>query len=304
MSSAGIRPVCPACRGELAKAPDALRCLDCAEIYAYENGFPNLVLGGRFGDAPDPERSAYEERSNEHTARHYWLPLFQRLFADCTAPPRVLSVGCGTGAAVDLLSAEGFDAAGVDCGGRSDVWPRRRFPHRLYLANGKHLPFQDATFDAVYCGCVFPHVGPDGDAHTVLPGYRDERLALASEMTRVLKPEGHILVSSPNRLCPVDLFHGRTKHNPFPRLNPPGSPFLLSPADYRALFREAGCDRFRLLPVAGYWGFVNRKTHWRGRLLAFPIECLFRAVSWEPLRFLRGAPCSPWLVMMIGKKAS
>jgi SAM-dependent methyltransferase len=298
-----VRLVCPACRAELNTISQCLVCAQCGGEYRHENGFPNLIIGARFGDQPNPDRSAYEELSNEHTTRQYLLPAFRALFPDRSRPRRLLSVGCGTGVDVDVLSEAGFDITGVDCGSRCEVWPRRRFPERLLLANGMNLPFEDAAFDLAYCGCVFPHVGTLGDSHRMGPGYREERLELAMEMTRVVQPGGYVLVSSPNRLFPVDLFHGRTNAHPLPRLNPPGSPFLLSAADYRGLFRQAGCNLFRLLPVEGYWGFVNRKSCWTGRILVFPVECLFWLVSREPLRFLRGLPISPWLVLLMRKEA-
>ena len=284
--------------------PAAINCARCGAEFGYEGGFPNLIVGGRFDDAPNPERSAYEERCNEYTTRNYLLPVFRKLYPDRSRPHRLLSLGCGTGVDVDLLNEDGFETAGIDCGNRCDVWPHRHFKERLCLANGKNLPYEDATFDVAYCGCVFPHVGTEGDSHRVMPGYREERLAIAREMTRVLKPDGHILVSSPNRWCPVDIFHGRSPEHPFPRLNPPGSPFLLSPADYRDLFGRAGCNFFRLLPVTGYWGFINLKARLTGRLLALPVESVFRLVSMEPFRFLRGLPVSPWLVMLMKKEAA
>ena len=301
MTSAPFRLVCPVCRTNLSVAETKLACSRCAAEYAYFNGFPDLTLGARFADARDADRNDYEERSNDHTARLYLLPTFRRLFPDRASSSRLLSVGCGTGIDVDILTAEGFDVAGVDCGNRTAVWPRRRSPDRLFLADGLHLPFEDAAFDLAYCGCVFPHIGTVGDTDRPAPDCRVSRLALAREMTRVVKPGGYILVSSPNRWCPVDLFHGRTKEQPFPRLNPPGSRFLLSPRDYRRLFAEAGCQQFRLLPVTGYWGFVNRRSTWKGRALVLPVEILFRIAALEPLRFLRAAALSPWLVMLIRK---
>jgi SAM-dependent methyltransferase len=293
------RLVCPACRGELTASPEALSCAACGAAYPYANGFPDLTVGGRFEDEPDSARAAYEERANEHTARAYLAPLFHRLFPSPGA--RVLSVGCGTGIDVDVLAAGQIDAAGVDCGARTAAWPARRCPERLIHANGMNLPFESAWFDAAYCGCVFPHVGVVGDSNRPAPGCHEARLKLAREMARVVKPGGYILVSSPNRWCPVDIFHGRTPERPLPRLNPPASRFLLSPADYRALFAAAGCDWFELQPVTAYWGFVNRAETWKGRALIWPVQQVFRMAAWAPLRVLRAAPFSPWLVMLMRK---
>jgi SAM-dependent methyltransferase len=281
--------------------PDKVVCAGCSRTFEYDRGFADLIVGGRFEDEPNAERSAYEERCNAYTTQHYLLPTFTRLFPQGGKRKRLLSLGCGTGIDVDMLNAADFEVAGIDCGNRCDVWPQREFRSQLHLANGKHLPFEDGTFDAAYCGCVFPHVGTAGESHSVVPGYRKERLAIAREMCRVLKPDGYILVSSPNRLCPVDIFHGRSKEHPFPRLNLPNDPFLLSAGDYRKLFGEAGCKLFRLLPVHGYWGFINMKTHWKGRILCAPVETIFRVVSNDALRFLRPMPVSPWLVMLMRK---
>ena len=300
--------VCPVCKGTLDFRQSEIFCGGCSAKYSYEHGFPDLIVGGRFDDEDDAARTSYEEMCNEYTARNYLIPTFQRLFHGVASKgqrkPRLLSLGCGTGVDVDLLNAAGFEVVGIDCGNRSKVWPHRIESERLFLANGKHLPFEDGSFDVVYCGCVFPHVGVDGDSTRVLPNYFEERLVIAREMTRVLDPDGYILTSSPNRWFPIDIFHGRTPENPYPQFNPPWRPFLLAPRDYEALFRSAGCNLFRLLPVTGYWGFIRMKKRWKGRLLALPVEAVFSTVSAGPLKFLRGSPISPWLVMLMKKNAA
>jgi SAM-dependent methyltransferase len=281
---------------------DRIACRGCDQTYEYCGGFPDLVVGGRFEDEADDARTRYEEESNDYLTRNYLIPTFQRVLEAAPAA-RILSLGCGSGVDVDLMAGAGFDIVGIDCGNRTEVWPHRRERERLCLANGKHLPFESATFDAVYCGCVFPHVGVDGDSDRVRPDYWSQRSAIASEITRVLKPNGHVMVSSPNRLCPVDLFHGRNPSQPFPRVNPPWNPFLLSAGDYRRLFHEAGCGRATLLPITKYWGFIRMKQRLAGRVMAFPVEALFRMLSTSPLRGLRGSPVNPWLVMMAQKNA-
>jgi SAM-dependent methyltransferase len=295
-----VRLVCPVCRGALRFDAAGIACSRCAEEFVYRNGFPDLIVGGRFDDDDDVERSTYEEQSNAWLAREYLVPHLRRLLAG-TAHARVLSLGCGTGTDIDLLTRAGIDVVGIDCGNRTAVWPRREQKHRFYLANGKHLPFDAHSFDAVYCGCVFPHVGVEGDSTRVRPDYWEERLAIAREITRVLRPGGHVMVSSPNRLFPLDLFHGRSPDQPYPRVNPPWSRFLLSASDYGTLFAQAGCACTSLLPVDRYWGFIRAKRTLKGRVLAFPIETLFRIVSFDTLKSLRGSPLNPWLVLVSRK---
>jgi SAM-dependent methyltransferase len=297
----GLRLVCPNCRGPLEPEDSSLRCAGCRRAFDVRDGFPDLVLGRRFEDEVDEGRDAYEEQCNLDTTVNYWLPLFGRLTPPASARARVLSVGCGTGVDVDLLNDRGYEAVGIDCGNRSGTWPRRRHRDRLFMANGQRLPFEDASFDVAFCGCVFPHVGVEGDSFRTTPRYREDRAELAREMARVVRPGGKIVVSNPNRFFPFDIFHGRAAGGYKVRPYWPTDPFLLSVADYRRLFRPAGCSRARALPVEGYWGFIRSKNHWKGWALGLPVQFLFWLVSREPVRFLRGSPLSPWLVVLIEK---
>jgi len=293
--------VCPACRGELIPLSGGIFCSGCGHIYPFNQEFPDLIVGGRFDDAEPEEQMLYEEQCNIDTTRNYWLPRFHALFAGGKSRPKLLSLGCGTGTDVDLITDAGFTCVGIDNGNRSRSWLRRQHRDHLVLANGKHLPFPDESFDGAFCGCVFPHVGVIGDSARVAADYFQQRLDFATEMSRVLKPGGKILVSSPNRLFPADIFHGRKAGSYKPRPNSPSDPFLLSVADYRRLFQAAGCTSARPQPVAGYWGFIRSKHSLKGRLLGAPFRTLFRAVSVPGLEFLAGSPLSPWIVVLVEK---
>lgn len=293
-----IRIVCPICKADLAFGSDRIVCGQCRNSFPFTDGFPDLIVGGRFEDEDNPERTSYENLTLKYLTEHYLQPTLRRLLAG-KPHARVLSLGCGVGIDIDILRRDGYEIVGIDCGNRSKDWHNRECVDRFYLANGKHLPFEDGTFDLVYCGCVFPHIGVEGDSNKVRPDYLKQRSQVAQEMTRVLKPGGSIIASSPNRLFPVDLFHGRDASNPYPRWNSPTSPFLLSAGDYRQLFGGAGCRSFEALPVSGYWGFLRMKQRWKGRLLAAPIETIFKTVSTNAFGFLRTSPVNPWLVMLM-----
>ena len=287
---------CPACRGPLGSRAAGLACSDCGREFGWHDGFLDLIVGARFDDASDEALLNYEEQSNRDLTLNYWLPLFRRL-RDGSEPWRLLSVGCGTGIDVDLLNEAGFQCIGIDCGNRASVWPRRQAQDRLLMANGMHLPFPDGSFDAVFCGCVFPHVGVLGDTAKVAHDCQAQRAQLAREMGRVLRPGGRIVAASPNRWFPFDIFHGRAPGSYKARFNPPSDRFLLSRADYDRLFRAAGCGRATALPVEGYWGFIRSRHSLRGFVLGLPVRFVLWLVSQRPFAFLRPSPISPWLVV-------
>jgi len=295
--------VCPAgCRQPpLSATLSGYACVGCSKTYPVTGGYPDLIIGERFDDASDETLLRYEERSNEDLTRGYWQPLFRRLFANHKGEPRVLSVGCGTGVDVDLLRKDGYDSVGIDCGNRTSVWPRREHDDRLVLANGKHLPFDDNSFDAAFCGCVFPHVGVVGDSNITAPDVDEQRLELACEMVRVLRPGGYVIVSSPNRKFLFDIFHGRTPGSYRPRFNAPSSRFLLSVQDYEDLFRRAGTGAATALPVENYWGFIRSRHSIKGMVFGMPVRFIFWLVSRPAFGGLRSSPVNPWLVVMLQK---
>lgn len=299
-SSLGV--VCPACHGRLVYEPEKMSCAGCGMEFSYCNGFPDLIIGGRFDDPTDEAQLLYEEQSNTDTTKEYLIPTLRKWWPEARKTrPRLLSLGCGTGIDIDLLCEEGYDCVGIDCGNRTSTWPRRKHHERLLLANGKHLPFESASFDCIFCGCVFPHVGVVGDSFTVAEHYREDRLGLAREMTRVLRPKGKILVSSPNRFFPFDIFHGRPNGGYKPRPYKPSDPFLLSVNDYRRLFQEAGCRTATAQPVKGYWGFIRSKNSLKGYVMALPVRAMFWLASVGNSTLLRSSPLNPWIVVLIEK---
>lgn len=99
-----------------------------------------------------------------------------------TRPARVLDVGCGLGEAAERLAKEvGADVRAIDVSARMVELTRARGID-AQVADVEEVPFEDASFDAVFAGWVLYHV-PNVDQ------------AIA-ECARVLKPGGRLVASS------------------------------------------------------------------------------------------------------------
>ena len=96
--------------------------------------------------------------------------------------PRILDVGCGTGANLLMLSKYG-DAEGVDVSEDALAFCRERGLDKVRLGDGEELPYADGTFDLVTAFDVVEHM--------------DDDLAGLREMRRVLRPGGRVLLFVP-----------------------------------------------------------------------------------------------------------
>ena len=124
---------------------------------------------GDYHRAPDPDWNYYPTYLAKLTAVRRWLD---------TLPPstRVLDAGCGEGVLVDeyraRLAIEGVDANYSSAGVRR--------------GSVTALPYEDASVDRALCLDVLEHLT------------FDEQPRALSELHRVLKPGGLLLVSVPN----------------------------------------------------------------------------------------------------------
>ena len=103
-----------------------------------------------------------------------------RRFLSLRPSERVLDVGCGTGEFAPFFSVEQYD--GIDIDPSNIAYAKRHFPHRFQTADAMHLPFADASFDAVLVVGVLHHLSLE----------QCERVC--AEMIRVLKQNGRLLI--------------------------------------------------------------------------------------------------------------
>lgn len=296
--------VCPLCHGTLSPRDDGIRCAACDRLYESTNGIANLQVARGFDDEDHQERWTCEECTGTHMIEHYMLPLLDRLFPDADRSTlRLLSIGCGVGVDVEVLEKHDYRCHGIDVGNRAKTWSKRRNPRAFTRAAVQRMPFRTGQFDFAFLNCVLPHVGVVGDSQTVAPDYIEERARSVAETIRVVRPGGYILLSNPNRLCPLDLFHRPDEQSHMPRLHRPGEPFLQSFGDhYRAFVREGGCRDARTLPPADFWGFSEKSKSSRsriGRALQYSIRRYFDLLSLRGLAPLQRSALNPWLIVLV-----
>ena len=111
---------------------------------------------------------------------------YARALAHGQAPgASILDVGCGVGQVVRELTAAGYAATGLDVSETSIAFAREHSP-TCHVYDGHTLPIADATQAAVGAFNVLEHV--------------DDPIAFLDELTRVLRPGGTLVISSPNFL--------------------------------------------------------------------------------------------------------
>lgn len=190
------------------------------------------------------ERGAYDRTGAHRVLREYYLPLF-------AGRRRVLDLGCGRGAFLEVLGAEGIAGLGVDDSAEAIADCRAR---GLEVVHGDALTFLEGTadrFDGIFLCHLIEHF---------LPQDAQRMLRRCAEIT---SPGGVLVVVTPNPLHPAiigDAFWADPTHiRPYPlslleqmvrrvgygitratHLNPTGGP--LNSLKYRLLHWVIGHD--------------------------------------------------------------
>lgn len=125
----------------------------------------------------------YDASLPAHVVEHYLAKRTAYLLG-LVPDGRGLDVGCGTGVLAGRLAAAGLRMTGCDPSDGMLAVLRGRVPGvEAVLASGTALPFQDASFDLVFCVAVMHHVAAPGAVRATL-----------GEMVRVCRPGGRVVV--------------------------------------------------------------------------------------------------------------
>jgi SAM-dependent methyltransferase len=152
------------------------------------------------GEQPDSPRSelvehydrqyasggfGYEQKRETWTA---WVAEHYVREFDLRPGELLLDVGCGDGFWTALFAEAGLTATGVDLSPAGIEAARRSHPEAQFVVgDAESLPFPDGSFDVVFCRAI-SHL-----SRREL--FTDASARLASEMARLLRPGGLILVS-------------------------------------------------------------------------------------------------------------
>ncbi|TMF72451.1 MAG: methyltransferase domain-containing protein [Chloroflexi bacterium] len=182
-----LEPIrCPACHSTRQSEPleryrqwSLYECLECGVQH--------------FWPAKNPGADWYQE-NEMYAARDLmvvdWLGWYHRAALD-NMPVRsgsVIDVGCGNGAFVAAAAERGYEAWGIDFSSKAIEAGRRHFRlQNLYAMRIEDFTtqFGDRRFDVVTAFEVLEHM--------------DDASAFVLELSKVLKPGGHLIVSVPNR---------------------------------------------------------------------------------------------------------
>lgn len=112
---------------------------------------------------------------------------------------RILDVGSSQGLTLGYTAQVFRNIQGIDIDEDANKVARRRLKKlglktKIYHYDGKRMPFADELFEGIVATEVFEHV--------------ENRQLFIKELSRILKPNGVLIISSPNKLYPMDTeFH-------------------------------------------------------------------------------------------------
>ena len=144
----------------------------------------------------DTQGLSLVEWHQRYTQQGNWTKDIRRyLFtkAQLESEDKILEVGSGTGAILDLLDGDGYHQLhGIDIKHHRLAFSQsRNTAYRLAQADGYYLPFPDDSFSMVY-------------SHYLLL-WLDNPTAMLTEMTRVTRPDGWVLaLAEPDHQARID----------------------------------------------------------------------------------------------------
>jgi len=236
------------------------KCINCGLVF--QN--PQPVFGDlqkRYG-----ENYFDYEFSNQHNFFNLMkLGLrdidFDSLFSNVRERKRFLDIGCATGLLLNHMKNKGWDCRGVELCRESAEYGIAHFNIDIYIGTLEQALFPDSFFHAVHLSHLIEHV-PDPSA-------------LLLEIKRILRPEGYMVLTTPNISGMQARIAGKDWRSAIP-----DHVFLFSKKTMKKLLRKTGFEIEKQvswggIPVGKRPGFIKKPADRLAKLFNFGDVMLF-----------------------------
>lgn len=179
MTAEMVPILCPICRSILARNPQTWRCEQGHCFDMARDGYVNLLAVQHKKSLNPGDNAEMVKARRDFLAAGHYQPLSSAilpLLADLK-PHSILDIGCGEGYYTQAMRTIAPEVIGFDIAKLAVQYAAKRFKDITWLvANSSLLPVADQSIDVI------------SSFFSPLP---------ISEMLRVLKPDGHVLVITP-----------------------------------------------------------------------------------------------------------
>ena len=143
-----------------------------------------------------------------HKIESFVVPVMEQ-FGFTKKSTRILSVGCGMAFDVLRLKELGYRVHGTDFGGRTKVWRESGLTDEdLFLADARDLPLDAESFDVIFLWHVIEHFGTSDGNQIMADDAEAIRFSIVEGLRNLLRKGGIVIIGTPNRLFPLDQYHG------------------------------------------------------------------------------------------------
>jgi 2-polyprenyl-3-methyl-5-hydroxy-6-metoxy-1,4-benzoquinol methylase len=207
------------------------KCTRCGLVYQSPRPVFNS-LRSRYRD----NYFSYELNNQENFFHLMILGLqdvrFERFYRDSGAGRNFLDIGCATGLLLSHMRKKGWNTKGVEICRESAEYGIKRFDLDISIGTIEEAHLPDSHFDVVHFSHLIEHV-PDPKA-------------LLIEVKRILKPGGHMVLTTPN----VDGFQARVSRDKW-RSAIPDHVYLFAKKTMRALLERV---QFQVIKQVSWGG--------------------------------------------------
>jgi len=253
-------------------------------------------------DLAHQDYSAKERSRIEKMVPRFLVPMLDKSWD-------ILSIGCGAGTDVRTLRKLGYKAWGLDPSRLPDFGPNDNDRSYFRVCAMEDLPFGDQRFDFAFALDVIEHVGCRNFGTVVTDGTADLRKRFIESCLKVLKPGGMLVLTTSNKLFPIDPGHWHKYHwlgklcakcekfglsIPWSKRN-----FLCSLTDIRTIVAAIDVDHefdVAALPVSTYPSFTGSRKP-AARIATSALKLLDGPA-------MRASPLAPLLVIGIRRRAA